>query len=376
MLVTLKTLQQQTFKVEIDPTETVKIFKQKIEAEKGKEFPAQCQKLIYAGKILNDDSKMSEYEIDEKKFVVIMVTKPKPTTPSEGGSAPEAGAAAPPEKPAEKPTPEKAASEPRKEEPKAAAGGTTAAEGQATTKAATAPTSPAIAAESALVMGAEYERMVQQMMEMGYERPQVERALRASFNNPDRAVEYLLTGIPPSQQEAGAEESPSVSPAESPLVGGGVGGVTGVQMPTPGENPSSEDPLGFLRFQPQFQQMRQVIQQNPQLLNALLQQIGQSNPQLLQLISQNQEAFVRMLNEPSPPPTGGGGGGGGGTAGAGGQAQTLQANYGHISQQDKEAIERLKALGFPEYLVVQAYFACDKNENLAANFLLSQNYDD
>lgn len=43
------------------------------------------------------------------------------------------------------------------------------------------------------VTGAEYEAMLAEIISMGYERERVVAALRASFNNPHRAVEYLLT---------------------------------------------------------------------------------------------------------------------------------------------------------------------------------------
>lgn len=54
----------------------VKALKEKIEAERGKDnFPVSGQKLIYAGKILQDDTPIKDYKIDEKNFVVVMVSK-------------------------------------------------------------------------------------------------------------------------------------------------------------------------------------------------------------------------------------------------------------------------------------------------------------
>lgn len=109
------------------------------------------------------------------------------------------------------------------------------------------------------------------------------------------------------------------------------------------------DPLAFLRTQPQFQQMRSVIQQNPDLLNAVLEQIGQTNPALLQLISQNQEAFVNMLNEPvdvgsdsasSNTSSVGEGSNLGGTS-SGTSFNVHEPATLSVSEEDREAIERV-----------------------------------
>lgn len=358
----MKNLQQQTFQIEITPTETVKALKEKIESAKGVgEYPATAQKLIYAGKILVDDDPISKYNMDEKKFIVVMVTK----------KAPEAAApaAAPAPAPAAVPISEAAVVSSQSQSDDQSKDGSKEEEKKEEKAGESAAESPAAegTTDTGMVLGEDYNRMVQQLQDMGYEKTQVEAALRASYNNPDRAVEYLLTGIPTSAQEQPRAPAPAAgqataAPAASPAA------TTPAVPATPGENP-----LAFLREHEMFQQIRSVIQQNPNMLTTMLQQIGSSNPQLLQLISQNQEDFIRMINESeeSEAETGGSGQPGEGPGDLLDQPGVIQ-----VSPQDKEAIERLKALGFPEHLVVQAYFACEKNENLAANFLLSQNFDD
>lgn len=305
---------------------------------KKKSPPINCKDfplfIVIVGCILEDEKVVSSYKIDEKKFIVVMVKKA--SAPASSASSTTA-----------------ASSTPAKDEPKTAT--TTEKKDDSSLKTPTAPStpvkvdnpttgststaSPQIAqAESNLVMGEGYNTMVQNIMEMGYDREAVVRALNASFNNPDRAVEYLITGIP---------ENALVQDRPAPVGGNEQSGesrTTGNPPPAvavAGEGGNDDmSPLEFLRGQAQFNQMRSVIQQNPEMLNAVLQQIGHTNPALLQLISENQEAFVNMLNESEDDrqaPVGGGG-------------EEDRGNFGGLldvgdvpefTQQDREAIDRV-----------------------------------
>jgi UV excision repair protein RAD23 len=67
------------------------------------------------------------------------------------------------------------------------------------TAAAASPTpgaalnSTSLSSDSSFLSGEALQSTIQNMVDMGFPRDQVLRALRASFNNPDRAVEYLMT---------------------------------------------------------------------------------------------------------------------------------------------------------------------------------------
>ncbi|XP_055690355.1 UV excision repair protein RAD23 homolog A-like [Lutzomyia longipalpis] len=378
MLITIKTLQQQTFQIEFDDTQTVRQLKEKIEAERGKDYPVDGQLLIYGGVMLENSQTVASYNVEEKKFVVLMQQKAKQQQQQQPKETEEVAA--------------EGSAELTKEAAKMTIG---QSEGEAAAPKETpkeeappppVPQSAQQAAESRLLMGDEYGKMVENLVEMGYTHDQVHKALQASFNNPERAVEYLISGIPETAAAGGME---NIGATE------GVQGAPGEFIQVPREGASTGgDPLDFLRQQPQFHQMRYLIQQNPSFLHALLQQVGQSNPALLRLISENQETFVNMLNEPydpdnhpaatvgsgvlqdteeRPQPQGESAGEGeeAGEAAANPAGAPLEANPYNLTPEDIAAIERLKELGFSEQEVIEAYLACGKNENVAANFLFS-----
>lgn len=375
--VTLRTLTNDCFQVEIEDESTVKEMKEKIFENKGANFAVAGQKLIVNGQIMNDENKLSSYNIATAKFVVIMTAAPKtPLAPAAakaagattGASSSTSQAAAATTK-TEKASPSKESPPAgKKEEPKSSSL-TEQATPAAAAVSSQATAAPSASAESTLVVGEAYETIVKQIMEMGYERSMVENALKASYNNPDRAVEYLLTGIPEANEDmATSQDNVEEAPPASAAVPVGRDG-----PPPASREGSNASDLSFLRDQPQFQTMRNVIRQNPALLETIIQQLGQNNPELLRMITQNQEQFMRLLNEDDDAMTGEESG----AEDAGGNVpQGVLEAVSQVTPRDKEAIERLKALGFPEHLVVQAYFACDRNENLAANFLLSEGFDD
>ncbi|CAG8520132.1 4793_t:CDS:2 [Ambispora leptoticha] len=344
MKLTIKTLQQKSFSLDVEPEDQVVTVKEKIEKSQG--YPISLQKLIFSGKILVDDKPISEYNISEKDFLVIMPKPAQTTEKAQPVSSPNVPPPATlnPSPPA--PAPEVSPTAPTSTQANPLPAAATPSQPATTPSQPSQPAQPTQPTQiwgnaSALVAGAELEKTIQSIMEMGFDRPEVEKALRASFFNPDRA------GIP-ENMESTTQPAPTnrQTPSSVPVT---------VTAPSSNSNTASTPACMSISFQ----QLRQVVQQNPTFLQPLLQQIGQSNPQLLQLINANQQTFLELLNEGSTDQS----------ALTAGEGNLSSPHYVSVTPEEKEAIDRLEALGFDRALAIEAFLACDRNEELAANYL-------
>ncbi|KAJ6903010.1 ubiquitin receptor RAD23d-like isoform X1 [Populus alba x Populus x berolinensis] len=441
MKIFVKTLKGSTFDIEVKPEDTVADVKKNIETAQGVAvYPAEQQMLVHQAKVLKDNTTLDENKIVENSFVVIMLSKTKSSS-SDGSTAPTA---------------------PTTKAPTTSTPASTTAP-QAPTLTSAPPASALVSsvaaasdyvygqAASSLVAGNNLEVAVQQILDMGggtWDRDTVVRALRAAYNNPERAIEYLysclvgfacatrrfrsgpnialknslervhaifillkditkelymeiirkeLLGISsllllkhPSQGGSlkyaiyGIPEQAEVPPGAQIPIGGQAPAAQPQQHPTqtaavpsggPNANPLDLFPQGlpnvgsgaggagtldFLRNSQQFQALRAMVQANPQILQPMLQELGKQNPHLMRLIQEHRDDFLRLINEPVES----------GEGNVLGQLAAAMPQAITVTPEEHEAIERLEAMGFDRALVLEVFFACNKNEELAANYLL------
>uniref|UniRef100_A0A2P2KD67 Ubiquitin receptor RAD23 n=1 Tax=Rhizophora mucronata TaxID=61149 RepID=A0A2P2KD67_RHIMU len=229
-------------------------------------------------------------------------------------------------------------------------------------------------AASNLVAGSNLEQTIQQIMDIGggiWDKEKVTHALRAAYNNPERAVDYLYSGIPetanipahvaplPTSQatETGA---PPVAPASGAPNSSPLNMFPQETLSSTAGDGGGPRSLAFLRGNQQFQALRSMVQANPQILQPMLQELGKQNPQLLRMIQEHHAEFLQLINEPLE----------GSEGDIFDQPEEDMPHAVNVTPAEQEAIARLEAMGFDRALVIEAFLACDRNEELAANYLL------
>ncbi|CAI0473970.1 unnamed protein product [Linum tenue] len=337
MKLTVKTLKGSHFEIRVQPTDTVMGVKKNIEDVQGKDnYPCAQQLLIHNGKVLKDETTLAENSVSEDGFLVVMLSKPASTTTPATSSQ------------TSNPTP--------------------APEAQTVPPADTYGQ-----AASTLVAGTNLDQTVQQIMDIGggtWDKETVTRALRAAYNNPERAIDYLYSGIPETAEVAvpvarvpGGQATEAVASPGAPVTGAPNSAPLNMfpQEPLPGAGAGGGlASLDFLRNNQQFQALRSMVQSNPQILQPMLQELGKQNPNLLRMIQEHHAEFLQLINEPQD----------GSEEEMFDQPDQEMPHAINVTPAEQAAIERLEAMGFDRPLVIEAFLACDRNEELAANYLL------
>ena len=288
----LKNLKQQEYQIEIESDQkTVKDLK--LEIEKVHNFDSSCIKLLHSGVVLEDAKTLEEYKIKEGNVIIMMLLKPKKVEAKpEPNQKEELQQQEPPKNEENKPQPQ-------------------------------------------------YTEQINALVDMGYEKEKVERAIKAANGSIDLAVEYLHEEQIPNQNE------PNTGNANSNI-------------------PSSSNSNLPEELKKNASIIKCLCMNNPEKLPSILTNLKEHSPQLFELIKQHEEDFKNLLVSPLSEED---------IRNFQSIQQELRRQPGQtirLTKEESDAVKRLQELGFSQADAVQAYFACDKNEEMAANFLFEQ----
>ncbi|KAG8918784.1 UV excision repair protein RAD23 A [Tulasnella sp. 417] len=339
--VTVKTLQGKLLKVPVEPSDTIAHLKAKLESITGD--PVSCQKLFSAGKTMTDDCVVEQCGFKEKDFLVLMVSK----APGSISLAPVSSSARTSTFPtstyasiSEVSTPafnlDPAISTPSSTDLAPAVSVPTSPEpaSQSSTRftAIPASTTPAseqsstgpslVGMQTAFAVGPPSKNAISRLKDMGFSEDNIRPALRAAYNSPDRAAEVMMSG----------------------------------QIP---EDPEPQSPAEGL------EQAMASIQIPPR-------ESTESSPSLAEEFEKDPDSLMQIFEAFS------GGEGGGNTASFGRTGTNTGTRTIAIGLTGEEiaSLDRLLEMGFGRNKTIEAFMYCDKNEELAINYLLEYGDDD
>lgn len=409
MIIKVRTLQGLQKEVDVATGETIKGLKKKVE-EALPEMESSKQKIIFGGKILEDTTIVSD-TLRENDAVIVMVNRKntfKNADAKENEKEKENGNAS------------------TNDVSNTASNSTT---GKAATDAMTANTAETdsqhkenIADESLMLTGDALLTTINNICNMGFEREQVERAMNAAYNNPSRAVDYLTNGFPDNNAveenanvnadantnadvdaNENAEEYEDDEEYEEDQEEGNddsledMGGDNVLPTGDVLDFATDEQTRQFLNNPNFINIIRNVAMGNPQRISEMLELIGRTDPELLHYIRDNQSQITYIMQQLINSHGGNADG-----VGSSDESFTMEnyeelhdqlsdilmdqrPNRENVEEQEEnalftpttialtekelESVKKLEALGFPKHVALEAFIACDKNEELAANYL-------
>ncbi|KAH8994752.1 hypothetical protein EDB86DRAFT_1244585 [Lactarius hatsudake] len=364
--------------VEAEPSETIQDLKLRI-SEQG--IPVETQNLLSTGKSLQDDKTIGSYGIKEASTLVLMIKAgstavlPNPNTNSSPSTAPGTLSAPPP------PAQATLANHLSTPSPAAVPPDVTSSIPQTISGTAQGPSLNGAGIYSNVGPS---QSNIETIVDMGFTQDQAVRALRASLDNVDQAVELLINdpdniGAPGAAQAAGGSgfafgASPQTSgpprpqdlmkmvaqqqqrqelPDLSSMSLGALGGLGGAGSGAPTAEVSPE----------QIEEIRRLVAYNPILTGPLLEQIKQEDPDLYNYIDNDPEKLLLALGQ--------GGDDSGTSAPPRTMQPTTQTQTVQVTQEEGQAIETIIGMGFERQQAIQAYLACDRSVERAVEFLVA-----